>query len=161
MEIILTDTQEVISLLEFRKLHPTVSFPDNIQEADLSSFGAAVVTTEPEPTYNRETEVIELLEPTIIESEWVRTWSIQPKPVIIPTVVTMRQARLALLKQNLLSQVEAALTSLPSPEKEEALIEWEYATEVQRESPLVQSLATGLGLNETSLDDLFKLAASL
>jgi hypothetical protein len=71
--------------------------------------------------------------------------------------VTMRQARLALLQSGLLDQVNAAIAASGGA----AQIEWEYASEVVRGSPLVQSLAAGLGLTNTQLDDLFTLAASL
>jgi hypothetical protein len=78
-----------------------------------------------------------------------------PPPSAVPQAVTMRQARLALLSAGLLDQVNAAITD-PA-----ARIEWEYATTVERNSSLVQSLASGLGLTEPQLDDLFTLAATL
>ena len=40
-------------------------------------------------------------------------------------------------------------------------IEWEYATVIERNSPLVQSLAAGLGLTAADIDDLLTLAATL
>lgn len=79
----------------------------------------------------------------------------------VPQVVSMRQARLALLQQNLLSQVDAAIDSLPSPSREQAQIEWEYSTEVRRNSPWVIELTPALGLTSEQMDDLFKLAATL
>lgn len=85
---------------------------------------------------------------------------IAPTP-IIPTVVTMRQARLALLQIGKLNDVAAAISNLPSPNKEMAQIEWEYSSIVDREKPLVQLLAPILGLDQTALDNLFTLAASL
>ncbi len=78
-----------------------------------------------------------------------------PPPPIIVTSVTMRQARLALLQSGLLTQVSASITD-PA-----ALIEWEYAQTVERNSPLVQQIATGLSLDEQQLDSLFTLAATL
>ena len=78
----------------------------------------------------------------------------QPPPVVI-TSVTMRQARLALLQSGLLTQVSASITD-PA-----AQIEWEYAQTVERNSPLVQQIATGLSLDEQQLDSLFTLAATL
>lgn len=77
-----------------------------------------------------------------------------PPPIIV-TSVTMRQARLALLQSGLLTQVSASITD-PA-----AQIEWEYAQTVERNSPLVQQIATGLNLTEAQLDDLFQLAVSL
>ncbi len=78
----------------------------------------------------------------------------------IPAVVTMRQARLALLQIGKLSQVDAAIATLPSPQKEEAQIEWQYSNEVQRHNGFVSSLAPALGLTEPDIDNLFIIAAS-
>ena len=76
-------------------------------------------------------------------------------------VVSMRQARLALLQSGLLSSVDDSLNALPEPDKSAALIEWEYATEVRRASPLVESLSAALSLSPEQLDDLFNLASTL
>lgn len=70
---------------------------------------------------------------------------------------SMRQARLALKQQGLLATVQSNIDALP----EESQIEWEYAARVERKSPLVASLGAALGLTETQLDDLFKLAITL
>lgn len=78
-----------------------------------------------------------------------------------PSAVTMRQARLALLSVGLLDDVETAINSLPSPQKEAARIEWEYSQEVQRHNGFVSILAPSLGLTEESLDNLFIEAAKL
>jgi hypothetical protein len=74
-----------------------------------------------------------------------------------PRRVTMRQARLALLQQNLLASVESAVAQAGTA----AQIEWEYATELRRDHPLTVSLSAALGLTEQQLDDLFTLAAGL
>ncbi len=79
----------------------------------------------------------------------------------IPQEVTMRQARLALLGAGLLSGVDAAIASLPSPTKEAASIEWEYAAVVQRSSGLVPAMATALGMTSEQIDALFVAAAAL
>jgi len=84
---------------------------------------------------------------------------VEPPPVL-PSIVTMRQARLALLESNKLHLVQPAIDSLPSPQKEAAQIEWEYAQEVKRSDPLVQSLAVALELTEEDLDNLFLLAST-
>lgn len=85
----------------------------------------------------------------------------QKASVQIPTAVNMRQARLALLAKGVLPQIDAALAALPSPQKEQAQIEWEFAATVQRDSPLVQMLAAGLKLSGDDLDALFTQAATL
>lgn len=79
----------------------------------------------------------------------------------IPTSVTMRQARLALLQVGLLASVDAAIDALPSPQKEAARIEWDYSNEVHRDQAFVQTLGTALGLDATGLDNLFITASTL
>lgn len=79
-----------------------------------------------------------------------------PQP-IIPTTVSMRQARLALLQSNLLNSVNTAINQGNEADK----ITWEYATEVNRNSPLVQNMAIALQLSSSDLDQLFTLASSL
>ncbi len=91
-------------------------------------------------------------------------WEIVPGEVPsdpVPEVVTMRQARLALLGAGLLAQVNTAVANIPGTEGDAARIEWEYAQEVRRDSPLVQSLIPALGMNDASLDALFTAAAAL
>ena len=82
-------------------------------------------------------------------------------PLAVPTVVTMRQARLALLGAGLLGSIDAAINALESPAKEAARIEWEYSQEVSRTQPFVQLLAPALGLSEEELDELFTAASQL
>ncbi len=77
-----------------------------------------------------------------------------------PAAITMRQARLALLGAGLLAQVNAAIAAMPGATGEAARIEWEYAQEVRRDSPLVQSLGAALSLDQAAMDALF-LAASV
>ena len=79
----------------------------------------------------------------------------------VPTVVTMRQARLALLAAGQLAAVGAAIAALPSPDKEAAEIEWDYSSTVKRGTPLVNAIAAALGLNEPALDALFTAASLL
>ena len=79
----------------------------------------------------------------------------------VPEVVTMRQARLALLGAGLLDQVNTAIASMPGAEGDAARIEWEYASTVDRHGPTVLALAPALGLTDTQIDELFRQAATL
>ena len=82
--------------------------------------------------------------------------------VIMPTSVTPRQARLALLQIGKLDAVSAALAAIPDPaQRTAAQIEWEYATVIERNSSLVQSLAAGLGLTAPAIDALFEAASRI
>lgn len=85
-----------------------------------------------------------------------------PPPTPPITRVAMRQARLALLGAGLLGQVSSAITAIPDPtQRAAAEIEWEYATEVVRNSPWVQQLSSALGLDDDQLDKLFTIASTL
>lgn len=77
-----------------------------------------------------------------------------PAPMTVPESVTMRQARLALNAAGLLDQVTQAVAASGA----EAQIEWEYATEVKRDWPLVVQLGELLSLD---LDALFIEASKL
>lgn len=76
-------------------------------------------------------------------------------------VVSMRQARLALLGAGLMAQVNAAIAAMPGVEGEAARIEWEFANEIARNSSLVSGLSSALGLTDAQLDQLFNTAAAL
>ena len=77
-------------------------------------------------------------------------------------LVSMRQARLALLQAGLLTQVETAIAAIGDAGQRAAVqIEWEYATEVNRSHPWVQTLGAALGLSAEDLDALFEQAATL
>lgn len=83
------------------------------------------------------------------------------EPAPVPEAVTARQARLALLGAGKLDDVEAALAQMPGPQGRAAQIEWEYAVEIRRDSPLIAALAPALGLTMEQVDDLFRAAEGL
>ena len=67
-----------------------------------------------------------------------------PKPI---REIDARRLRLALLELGLLEKVETALSSLPKA----AQIDWEYATTIREDYPLVVSLSEALGLDITQI----------
>lgn len=76
--------------------------------------------------------------------------------------VTARQIRLQLVLIGVsLAQIDAALDQLPSPDKELAKIEWEYANEFDYNNPLVHQVAAMLGLNTESLQSFWQEALLL
>lgn len=82
-------------------------------------------------------------------------FSAPPPPApVVPVAVTQRQARLALLNAGKLAAVTQAIATLPPA----AQIEWEFASSVERASPLVAQLGEALQLD---IDALFIEAASL
>jgi len=75
----------------------------------------------------------------------------------VPTVISPLQGRLALKRANLLDAVEAALVQANGETK----IWWEYATLWHRTHPLLNALATALGLSSEQVDELFIVAGAI
>jgi hypothetical protein len=78
-------------------------------------------------------------------------------PPPVPTSITARQARLALLQADLLDKVEAVVAAADRS----AQIEWQHAATIERGSPLVATLAAKVPLTAAKLNDLFKAGAAL
>lgn len=100
------------------------------------------------------------LQPVPGDGSSVSVESVEPPPVV-PTEVTMRQARLALRRAGKYGQIQAALNQLPEPAKTDAQIEWEYSSTLQRSHPLVATIGDALGLTAQQLDELFITASTL
>lgn len=88
-------------------------------------------------------------------------WSQRETPVIVPDSIDMRRARLALRAAGHLAAVNAAIEAMEGYAGEDARIEWEYATAIKRDHPVVAAMQTVLGLTDEDLDNLFIAAATL
>lgn len=75
----------------------------------------------------------------------------------IPTQVSMSQARLALIQNNLLTAVNAAVSQAGI----EAQTFWEYSSTVEINNPLVLAIKMQLNWTDDQLNALFILANSL
>lgn len=109
------------------------------------------------PEFDPVTHYVEPVVPVPAGAEAVG-YVVSPHVVPVPTVVSMRQARLALLGAGMLASVDSAVAGMTGTAGEAARIEWEYATSVDRGSPLVQGLAVALNLDDAALDALFTAA---
>jgi len=96
------------------------------------------------------------------------TWQPEPlPPQPPPAAVTRRQLRLWLVRSGYtLAQVEALIDALPEPQRTEARIEWQDATQYERGHPLLRQLAGALlkldgAALDTALDQAFRQAAAL
>jgi hypothetical protein len=83
-------------------------------------------------------------------------------PVILPPTLEQERARmtcspaqmrLALHRAGLLATVQAIADSDP-----EASIVWEYATQIVRQSPLIEAMGGPNGFTAEQIDDLFRAA---
>lgn len=91
-------------------------------------------------------------------SDWVAAYvPPPPEPVQVPQVITIRQAKLALLAAGLLDDVDDAVAASDRATQ----IEWEYATDVQRNWPTIAAVASVAGLTDEQVDGLFIAAAAL
>ena len=106
--------------------------------------------------------------------EWTGAMFVAPPPPPpppptprVPNAVTRRQLRLWLVRHGYtLAQVEALIDALPEPQRTEARIEWQDATQYERGHPLLRQLAGALlKLDkeelDATLDRAFREAAAL
>lgn len=76
--------------------------------------------------------------------------------------ITARQLRLALSKHGFLSRIEPALQAIPNDQaREEALIEWEYATEYHPNHALIDVIKASLGLTSEQFRTMWLAAVKL
>lgn len=101
------------------------------------------------------------ISPDLIKITEAQANALRAPALTIPSIITMRQARLALLHSGLLSQVDNAIAGMTGTEGDAARIDWQFAQTVERTHPLVATMATQLNLTTQQLDDLFTLGATL
>lgn len=86
---------------------------------------------------------------------------IDPPIIVIPQLVTMKQARMCFIIRDLFDQVDSAISALTGKDGKLARVQWEYSTTVDRDSLLVIQITTQLGFTSAQLDELFTFAATL
>ena len=152
MNYVNNKTLEVVSLDTIRTNHPNMSIPDG---ADLPDIGYAkiyppVVIPEVGPN-----QVLVSMTPELVDGIWREVFALEPAPVFVPQQVTMRQARLELLSRDLLDDVDAVIAVAGRA----AQIEWEYASTVDRDNPVIAAVQQQQGMTDEQIDDLFREAA--
>ncbi|HEG8091526.1 TPA: hypothetical protein SFZ51_001119 [Campylobacter jejuni] len=76
----------------------------------------------------------------------------------VPKVISIRQAKLALLEADLLDDVEEFISKT---DDKRVKISWEYATDFDRYNDIILALQKQLGLTNQEVDDLFIKAKTL
>lgn len=119
-------------------------------------------TTDPQPEYDAQTQTLEQSSAADLDAgTWRTQWTVRnltPEEIaarIAP--VTPRQFRLALLADGI---SPAAISGMLAND-EAALTEWDYAQEIRRDHPLVESLRVALGKTTAEVDAVFSAAAYL
>ncbi|MDN5069533.1 hypothetical protein O8C76_00645 [Aliarcobacter butzleri] len=93
-----------------------------------------------------------------VSKSWVEddTLKKEYEKSLIPKTITLRQARLYLLSIELLDDLENIISQNRAYQ-----IEWEYANQIERESPLVKILGQTLNLNDEQIDNMFMEASKI
>ena len=145
-------TGTIVSIDAIRETHPNMSIPDG---ADLTGIGYQRIypaQTIPTPA---DGEIVVSKPPEKVDGVWREVFALEPAPVFVPQQVTMRQARLELLSRDLLDDVDAVIAVAGRV----AQIEWEYASTVDRDNPVIAVVQQQQGMTDEQIDDLFREAA--
>lgn len=181
MPYINTQTNQFnITERDIRNAYPNTSFPSPFVAPD----EYAVVFPAPQPTHDPIIQAAREITPVLTsKGHYEQQWEVVPRfteytdennvlhtvaeqeaaaieadrKSKVPTTISIRQAKLALLQTGLLDDVEAAIAQADRAIQ----IEWEYAIEFKRDWPALISLASVIGLTDKQLDDLFILASNL
>jgi hypothetical protein len=186
MDYRLRETGEIVSQGEIRRRNSNTSLPAVFYKNICDFLGIDPILQSPQPQVG-ELEVV-LLDGAVQDSlgNWVQNYIVKPMfsdleftnedgsvsiktkaeqeaedlkakfKATVPVSISPRQARLQLLSLGLLDDLEAVITTNRAWQ-----IEWEYATEVKRNSPLIDAVATQAGLTEEQIDQMFKEASVL
>lgn len=171
---VLTQNQAVIkfpySAGELKSDNPQTSFPQILDDESLAEWGVyPVIRTEAQ--YDPASQDVTLDGCELIDGIWYYKWLVNDLSQeqitanyrkLIPTAITMRQARLILLQNSLLDNIGPAIAAITDlTMRRSAEIEWEFSNEVQRDNLLIAQLSAALGLSETDLDNLFIAGSKL
>ena len=69
-------TDYPVTAIQVRRRFPNTSFPQNMEGADLSDFGVAVVAEADKPSFDVATQRIEEATPTLVDGTWTQAWSV-------------------------------------------------------------------------------------
>ena len=142
----------IVSIDAIRETHPNMGIPDG---ADLTGIGYQRIypaQTIPTPV---DGEIVVSKPPEKVDGVWREVFALEPAPVFVPQQVTMRQARLELLSRDFLDDVAAVIAVAGRA----AQIEWEYASTVDRDNPVIAVVQQQQGMTDEQIDDLFREAA--
>ena len=77
---------------------------------------------------------------------------------IVPTQVSMANARIVLSRAGLLSQINSTIDNSAN---EELKIAWEYSTVIDRNSPLMSAVAALFSISPSQIDEFFRQAEDI
>ena len=144
--------------------------PDHLTTEEAAYFGVFLMTEVTPPTFDPVTQSLTEITPTFGSDVWTQQWQVNAlsadqitanRLALVPTSITMRQARLALLGAGLLDTVNNAISAMTGAAGQEAQIIWQYSNTVELDNPLITSLASSLNLTSDQINSLFTTANTL
>lgn len=121
---------------------------------ELTVINDAMVIREKRPSEHHEWQ----------DGEWVfMPPESEPEPELHFAPLTARQLRLGLVAASILpAHVDAAIAVIPdATDRAVAEIEWEYASQFERDHPLIEQVGAALGLSPEQIDAMWQAAAGL
>lgn len=159
------------SLQQLRADWPDTSFPAVPSAGQLEAFGVMSAVETAAPEIDPLTQALEGYTFAQSGDAWAQAWIVRDlspaeaearlSALRAGMTCTQRQARMALLGAGLLSGVPAVIEAIPIEQRAVAQIEWEYASEIRRDSAFVAAAGAALGVSDAELDALFVYAMTL
>ena len=147
-----------ITLAEFKKMHPQVSFPRELTPKLLAKYGVYPARDMNRPTIdaNQRATLSESL--TQVDGEWVREWTVRAltqDEVRAGMVCTRLQGRLALGKAEI-DRLDAFIDSFPNSWSLREVVD--NSVNWRRTSQDMQMLGFALGYDDAQMDETFSRA---
>lgn len=131
--------------------------------ADLTPRGYPGVgywpVTDQVPTYDPKTQVLgaESLTVDAANQRVIRTWAVNPAPVVVPEIISPRQFRQSLTHFGFRPNVETAIGAADQDTKD-----WyQFATQFERNHPKVLAMAQAMGYTSVQIDQVWTYGATL
>jgi hypothetical protein len=164
------------SVRQLRRDNPQVSFPAEISADTLAEYDVFYVAEVAAPPVEENERAVPSA-PALIGGVWTQQWAIEPKPVMVPPVISDRQFFHALAKMQIISEQEAlaAVATGTIPQAMSDIVEampidsdrfdakmfLSGAVEFRRAHPLVAVFGSAMNWTEAQIDDLFVFAGAL
>lgn len=146
---------------------PNVIFGKSIDDEALAYVGIYPVEQVPSGAAPDQTAVRG--EPEFVDGVWRQTWTLRAatadelaaRAPVVPQVVPMLNARLAMIEAGWMADVKAYLASLTGIEGEQAREFFEFALTMRRDHALVEGFRVATRKTHEEVDKLFLAAGAL
>ena len=146
-------------IVEYNRMLPfstkDTSFGKGTDDETMRAFGyLPVIGSEPVLEYNQRVSNVSYVVGEDSVSKVYEVVTLSDEEILAqktPNSITQRQCRLQLVKEGLYDAVNTALGGMDA----EAQIEWEYASEIQRDNVLVSAIQSALNKDDNWMNQFF------